>query len=104
MSIASILARYHAEKAVHAQLRRDKVRLVEINDLQRRVSAYLAEHTAELLEQAEQTIAASSKLQRMVAVQKTSLQRRVKSPAGSTGTSATCGRTTIDRLPYRTER
>ena len=69
MSIASILARYHAEKAVHAQLRRDKVRLVEINDLQRRVSAYLAEHTAELLEQAEQTIAASPKLQRMVARQ-----------------------------------
>jgi len=100
MSVASILARYHAEKAVRAQLRRDKIKLAEVNDLQRRAAAYLAEHRAELLAQAERTIAGSAVLQRMVAVQKTSLQCRAKSPAGSMRTGRANDHSTIDH--YRT--
>ena len=50
MSIASILARFHVEKAVHARLRREKIKPSEVADLQRMAAAYLAEHRAELLE------------------------------------------------------
>jgi hypothetical protein len=69
MSVAAILARYHAEKAVHAQLRRDKIKLAEVADLQRRAATYLAEDREELLALAELTIAASPTLQHMVARQ-----------------------------------
>jgi Resolvase, N terminal domain len=66
VSVASILARYHAEKAVHARLRREKIKPAEGVDIQRMAAAYLAEHRAQLLERAERTIAASAVLQRMV--------------------------------------
>jgi hypothetical protein len=104
VSIESIFARYHAEKAVRARLRSEKIKPAEVEDIQRMASAYLAEHRAELLEQAERTIAGSAVLQRMVAVQKTSLQGRTKSPAGSMGAARADGHSAIGRLPYRTER
>jgi hypothetical protein len=101
VSIASILARFHAEKAVHSRLRREKIKPAEVADLQRMAAAYLAEHRAELLELAERTIAGSPVLQGMVAVQKTSLQCRAKSPAGSMRPSAAYTHSTIDRLSNR---
>jgi hypothetical protein len=103
MSIGSILARHHAEEAVYARLRREKIKPAEVADLQRMAAAYLAEHRAELLEQAERTIGASPVLQRMVAVQKTSLQGQTKLPTRSMGIGRADGHSTIGRLPYRTE-
>jgi hypothetical protein len=83
--VASTLARYYADKAVRAQLLSHKIKIAEVDAsaLRRMADSYLAEHLAELLTQAERTIAASPALQRMVAVQKTSRQRRAKLPARS---------------------
>jgi hypothetical protein len=69
--VAGTLARYYAKQAVKAQLRREKIKITEIapREINARTEAYLAEHAAELLAKAEQTIAASPVLQKMVARQ-----------------------------------
>jgi hypothetical protein len=101
--VAGTLARYYAAKAVRAQLRSHKIKIAEVDAsaLRRMADAYLAEHLAELLEQAERTIAASPVLQRMVAVQKRSLQRRAKLPARSMRLGGANVHSANGPLPYR---
>jgi hypothetical protein len=103
--IALILARYYATKAVKAQLASQKIKLAEVDarDVRRMADAYLAEHLAELLAQAERTIAASPSLQRMVAVQKRSQQRRAKLLARSMRLGDANAHSANGRLPYRIE-
>ena len=101
--IASTLARYYAKQAVKADLASHKINIAEVDGGHIRSAAdvYLAEHRAELLGQAERTIAASPKLQRMIAVQKTAMQRRAKLPAQSMRATAASAHSAIDPYPYR---
>ena len=101
--VAGTLARYYAAQAVKQQLRSHKIKLAEIDAgaVRRMVDGYLADHLAELLEQAGRTIAASPVLQRMVAVQKRSLQRRAKLPARSMRLGGANVHSANGPLPYR---
>jgi hypothetical protein len=100
---AGTLARFYAAKAVKADLASHKIKIAETDAgaVRRMANAYLAEHQAELLAQAERTIAASPVLQRMIAVQKRSQQRRAKMPARSMRLGGANAHSTIDPLPYR---
>jgi hypothetical protein len=101
--VAGTLARYYAAKAVLAQLLSHKIKLAEVDAgaIRRMADVYLAEHRAELMEQAERTIAASPALQRMVAVQKTAVQRRAKLPGRSIRLGGANAHSANGRLPYR---
>jgi len=58
--VAATLARYYAAKAVRDDLASRKIKIAEVDAgaIRRMADAYLVEHQAELLAQAERTIAA----------------------------------------------
>jgi len=101
--VAGTLARYYAAKAVRAHLASHKIKLMEVDAgaIRRMADAYLADHLAELLTQAERTIAARPALQRMVAVQKRALQRRAKLPARSMRLGGANAHSANGPYPYR---